>query len=51
VTTVLVLHGTLGVWDEVIVLALGVVLTFVVLKASIRRKRDEDQASDGESRR
>jgi hypothetical protein len=44
---VLLLHGVTGGWDELIVLAAGIVLAIFVVKWTSRSARDEDDEEDG----
>jgi hypothetical protein len=43
---VLLLHGEAGGWDELIVLAAGIILAVVVVKWTGRSARDEDDEDD-----
>jgi hypothetical protein len=41
--TLLLLHGLMGGWDELIILAAGVLLAVVVVKWTSRSSHDEDE--------
>jgi len=47
--TVLLLHGIAGGWDELIVLALGIILAVFIVKRTSRSSDDENDDDDAMS--